>query len=373
MKISVIGPTYPYKGGISHYNTLLCKYLAKKHEVSIISFKRLYPKFLYPGKEQKDKESKKRLGLDNVEYVIDSLNPFTWIKAVFNIKREKPALLIFHWWTPFFAFVFFVISFLIKKLTNAKVLFICHNVMPHEKTLIDRALSKLVFSNVDFFIVHSKEDMANLKSLVPRAVARQTFHPTYEVFKFKEMSKEKVKKELGIASDKVILFFGYVREYKGLAYLIEAMPRVLEKLDVALLIVGEFWDSKEKYLGKIDELGLKEKVKIIDKYVPNEEIGLYFSAADVVVLPYISATQSGIVQIAYGFNKPVITTNIGGLPDVVRDGETGLIVESKNSNALAETIIAYFEEGKEKEFAKNIMKEREKFSWNKIVRVIQEF
>jgi len=373
MKICIIGPTYPYRGGISHYNTLLCENLKKKHNIKSISFERLYPSFLYPGKDQKDLNSKINIKTDS-EYLIDSINPLTWIHAFLRIKKEQPGILIFHWWTPFFTPVYFAISFLTRYLINTKILMICHNVLPHEKKKIDKILTKIVYKNVDFFIVHSEEDFKNLRTLMPNAKAKRTHLPTFEYFKtgnnidLHSHSKE----ELNL-KNKTILFFGFVREYKGLNHLIEAMPKVLEKLKVDLLIVGEFWDDKDKYINQIKQLGIENHVLIIDRYVPNEEIDFYFSAADVVVLPYISATQSAIIQIAYAFDIPVITTCVGGLPDVVKDGETGYIVPSEDANALSKAIVLYFEEDKKRDFQSNIKKQRDIFSWDKMVEVIESF
>jgi glycosyltransferase involved in cell wall biosynthesis len=379
MRFCVIGPTYPYRGGISHYNTLLCENLKRKHDVKSVSFKRFYPSFLYPGKDQKDLNSKMNLKTDS-EYLIDSINPLTWIHAFLSIKKEHPDILIFHWWTPFFTPVYFTISFLSRYLTNTKILMICHNVMPHEKKKIDKILTKMVYRNVDFFIVHSEEDLRNLRTLMPNAEAKRTHHPTYEFFKTGNKndlhlhSKEELNLNLNL-KNKTILFFGFIREYKGLSYLIEAMPKVLEKQKVDLLIVGEFWDDKEKYTDQIKQLGIEKYVRIIDRYVPNEEVNLYFSIADVVVLPYISATQSGIIQIAFGFDKPVITTNVGGLPDVVKNGETGFIVPAGDANALSKAIVSYFEGNKEREFQVNvkIKKQKDIFSWNKMVETIESF
>jgi len=228
---------------------------------------------------------------------------------------------------------------------------------------------------VDYFIVQSKEDLSNLKKIVSKSkVIRYIPHPIYDVFRVQDISEEDAKKMLNIPKNrKVLLFFGYVRKYKGLKYLIQAMPKIVERIpDAYLLVVGEFWDSKEEYLREIKRLNIENYVKIIDKYVPDEEVGIYFSAADVVVLPYISATQSGVVQIAYAFDKPVITTNVGGLPDVVEDQRTGYLVESKNPEKLAETVIKYFEENKKEEFKRNIQEIKWKFSWDNLIDTIED-
>ena len=294
MKIYVIGPTYPYRGGISHYNTLLCKYLMTICDVKVITFKRLYPSRLFPGKTQMDLESREKIEIES-EFVLDSINPLTWFKMVSEIKREKPDMLILHWWTPFFAPLSFTLSFLTKTLTNTKVLFICHNVLPHEARSMDKMLTKMSIKHSDFYIVHSGEDYDKLRKLIPGSNVTRTVHPTYEIFKFEGISKQDAKSRLKLKND-VILYFGFVREYKGLKILFESMKDVLENMDVTLLVVGEFWDDKNSYLELINVLGIEKNVLIIDKYIPNEEVGLYFSAADIVVLPYISASQSGIIE-----------------------------------------------------------------------------
>ncbi|MBW9220859.1 glycosyltransferase family 4 protein, partial [Methanothermococcus sp. SCGC AD-155-M21] len=363
-----------FMGGISHYNTELCRYLSKRHELILISYKRRYPSFLYPGREQIDKRTIKKREIENVEFILDTINPITWIKAFLRIKKEKPDLLIFHWVTPFMVPMFSTIFFLLKRLTKTKILAICHNVLPHERTVLDVFLAKLVFGNVDYFIVQSKEDLSKLKKIVPKSkMIRYNPHPIYDVFKVQSISEENAKKMLNIPKNaKVLLFFGYVRKYKGLIYLIQAMPKIVEKIpEVYLLIVGEFWDSKEGYISEVKRLNIENNVRIIDKYIPDEKVGIYFSGADVVILPYISATQSGVVQIAYAFDKPVITTNVGGLPDVVEDHKTGFIVESKNPEKLAETVIKYFNENRREEFKRNIVETEWKFSWERLVEVIE--
>jgi len=375
MKVVVIGPTYPFRGGISHYNTELCKYLSKRHKLILISYKRRFPSFLYPGREQIDRKTIKKREIENVEFILDTLNPITWIKAFLRIREEKPDLLIFHWVTPFMAPMFSTIFSLVKRLTKTKILAICHNVLPHERTAIDVLLAKLVFKNVDYFIVQSREDLFKLKEIISNSkVAKYNPHPIYDIFRVQSISEDDARKILNIPKNaKVLLFFGYVRKYKGLIYLIRAMPKIIEKIPEAyLLVVGEFWDNKKYYINEIKKLNIEDHIRIVDKYIPDEEVGIYFSATDVVVLPYTSATQSGVVQIAYAFNKPVITTNVGGLPDVVEDNKTGFIVESKNPEKLAEAVIKYFDENRKEEFRRNIEKIKWKFSWKRLVEVIEE-
>lgn len=374
MNISVVGPTYPYRGGISHYNTQLCKSLNRKHKINCISFKNLYSKFLiklfYKADiDFKDKTSKEKIQFPAKE-IIDTINPFTWLSAFWEIRKNNPELLIFHWQSPYFSLVYFTIMFLARIFTRAKILLICHNVLPHESRFADKLLTRLTFSQADYFIVHSKEDFNNLKRSIPNKPTKLGFHPTYTLFNLTNSTKEQAKKELNLTG-KVLLFFGFIRKYKGLDYLLKALPLVLKKIKVTLLIVGEFWESKKEYLAEIKKFG--PAIRLVDKYVPNEEVEKYFSASDVLVLPYVSATQSGIVQIAYGFNKPVLVSDVGGLPDVVFHNKTGLIFKSKNIKEIAESIISFYEKNKENEFIENIKKEKSRFSWENYIKIIESF
>ncbi len=219
MRITVIGPTSPYRGGISHYNTLLCKELKKKHEVDAISFTRLYPKILFPGSDQKDSNSQEKIEVESTE-IIDSINPMTWLKVSKRIKSYNPDLVILYWWTPYFTFNFLTITALIKRNTNAKILFLCHNVAPHDARFIDKMLTKQALKHSDYFIVHASEEKNRLVEMFPNKKVVQHVHPVYDVFKEKFI-KENL--DLNLRT-KVILFFGFIRKYKGLKYLLRAMP-----------------------------------------------------------------------------------------------------------------------------------------------------
>jgi glycosyltransferase involved in cell wall biosynthesis len=369
MRYVLIGPTYPYRGGISHYTTLLCQHLGATHEVKLYSFKRQYPAFLFPGRTDKD-PSRSPLRAD-CEYLLDPSNPLTWLETFRRIKGDRPDVLILQWWVPYWALTFASIAFLVRRFTSTRVLFICHNVLPHEGSAIDRLSAKLALGQAHYFIVQSQRDWVDLKTLLPDAEARKTALPIYDAFPSEIMESALAKKSLGLDGP-VMLFFGFVRQYKGLEYLLRAMPEVLRNVQVKLLIVGEFWEDRKTYLEAIEELGLQGNVVIMDRYVPNEEVGLYFSAADVVVLPYVDATQSAIVSLAYAFDKPVITTDVGGLPEVVRDGETGLVVPPRDDKALAEAIVHFFAEGLASHFRRGIQACRNTLSWKQLVDLIEE-
>jgi glycosyltransferase involved in cell wall biosynthesis len=372
MRYVLIGPTYPYRGGISHYTTLLCQHLGATHEVKLYSFKRQYPAFLFPGRTDKD-PSRSPLRAD-CEYLLDPSNPLTWLETFRRIKEDRPDALILQWWVPYWAPAFASIAGLVRRFTATRVVCICHNVFPHERKVIDRALVRLALTQGQFFIVQSDKDFNDLKRLLPGAQVRRTVHPIYEALALGgTMTVEGAKRELRLEGN-VLLFFGFVREYKGLKYLLKAMPQVMDRIDAHLLVVGEFWDDKSPYLKLIEELGITQAVTIVDRYIPNEELGLYFSAADVVVLPYVDATQSGVTQVAYGFEKPVITTSVGGIPEVVKDGETGLIVPPQDSEALGGALVRYFEEDLGARFTPNIRAEVQggAFSWEGLVRLIED-
>ena len=370
MKYVLIGPTYPYRGGIAHYTTLLYQHLSAAHETKLYSFKRQYPAFLFPGRTDKD-PSTSPLQVP-CEYLLDPLNPFTWLGTFRRIRRERPDAVILQWWVPYWAPALGSVAFLLRRFTPVKVVFICHNVLPHESSVLDRFLTRVALRRGQYFVLQSQKDLSNLKALVPHAQAVRTVLPLYDATQWQVMEAGAAKKALGLAGP-VLLFFGFVRKYKGLEYLIRAMPEVLRNITVQLLIVGEFWEDREPYLKTIKELGVQQKVTVVDRYIANEEVGLYFSAADVVVLPYADATQSAVVSLAYAFDKPVITTDVGGLPEVVEDGETGFVVPPRDHAALAAAIVRYFREDYAPRFTANIKARKHSLSWAGLVNLIEEF
>jgi glycosyltransferase involved in cell wall biosynthesis len=370
MKIILIGPTYPFRGGISHYTTLLYKHLRRRHDTTLISFRRQYPKLLFPGRTDLD-PSHMPIQESNVISMIDSMNPVSWVWTALRIVKMNGDLLILPWWVSFWAPQFWTIAKIVRHYGRSKILYLCHNVMEHESKWIDRILTRFVLKTGDLFIVHSTEDQQRILSMFPGAMVGKSHHPTYDVFNSASFDSNTVRRDYGIKGN-IILFFGFVREYKGLKYLIEALPMVLSRIKVTLLVVGEFWKDKDQYLRLLKELKVDDKVIVIDKYVPNEEVGRYFACADLVVQPYVSATGSGVIQTAFGFNQPVIATNVGALPEVVEDGKTGYLVPPKSSAELAEAILNFFEKGKHREFSDNIKKRQYRFSWERMVDAIEE-
>lgn len=368
-KIVLIGPVYPYKGGISHYTGLMCRALSKDNDVYMMSYKLQYPKFLF-RKEQCDYRNDS-FKVENTDFYINTVNPINWIKTAFKIRSLNPDLVIIQWWHPYFSPCYWSIC---KLLAKIKILFVCHNVYPHERFPMDKFLTKRVLVNGDFFLVHSSLDEKDLYTIKSDARCCKTVLPTFNAFKIQNFNREEGRNQLGISgSAHVLLFFGFVREYKGLKHLINALPKVVSQLpQVKLLIVGDFNGDKETYIRQINEQKVEDFIEIHDGYIPDREVEKYFAASDLVVLPYESATQSAVVQIAYGFEKPVIATNVGGLPEVVLDGKTGYVVEPQNSDELANKIIDFFENNKESDFRLEIANEKEKYSWDRMAQLIFE-
>jgi len=367
-RLCLIGPTYPYRGGISHYNTCLIAELARSCEVRAINFSRLYPDFLFPGKTQLD-ESRRPLAAES-ERIIDSINPFTWIRAGVHAARMRPDLTLVQWWHPFFAPAFFTVSAVLKCMRRGKIIFICHNVLPHETSVVDRMLVGLAFALADGFLVQSREDREKLMGIRRNAPVTVHPHPIYDFFDTGNLTKETARGRIGVESGALLLFFGYIRGYKGLAYLIEAMPLVREKLPAKLLVVGEFYEDSRPYRQLVGRLGLDDAVRFEDRYVANEEVETFFVASDLVILPYVSATQSGIVQIALAFDRPVIVTEVGGLPEAVAPERTGFVVPPRDPAALARAIVRFFDEGWSARMAPFFAEEKKRFSWASMVEAV---
>jgi D-inositol-3-phosphate glycosyltransferase len=371
MKIIIVGTAYPLRGGIAHFNALLASHLAGRHAVETITFKRQYPRFLFPGSTQEEQGSP--MNAAPAPQLVDSINPLNWASVGRLIRRKKPDLLIFKYWLPFFGPCFGTIASTARQNPGTKVLFICDNIIPHERRPGDLLFTRYAFKRADYFIVQSDAVERDLLKYFPRAVYKKVPHPVYENFGA-ALPVVEARRQLGISSKKVVLFFGYIRAYKGLRVLIDALRLVNDRAGaekVTALVVGEFYDDEQKYRDRAAELNLTEDIRFVSAYVPNDNVALYFSAADVVVLPYLSATQSGIAQIAYNFEKPLIVTNVGGLAEVVRDGETGTVIPPGSPEALAKAIEDFFRPGIADRYAKAVRVEKAKYSWDNFVEAIE--
>ncbi|BDQ02064.1 MAG: glycosyl transferase family 1 [Ignavibacterium sp.] len=353
-KIIIIGPTYPYRGGNSLYVSFVYETLSKEFEVKIFNYKLLYPSFLFPGKTQFDTSGEiKKIPS---ERIVNSLNPFNWISIASRINSEKPDLIIFDWWHPYFALCHFFISSFINKKLKKRILFITENYISHEGHFIDRWLTRIGLHHAKYFIALSQKVEDELKQNFKNKKIYRSELPIYDHLSGNAEDINSLKRKFSISEDeKVLLFFGYIRKYKGLDILLEALNILKsESQKIKLIVAGEFYDDKEFYSELIKKYDLEKRVIMQNEYIPNEKVKEYFLVSDVVVLPYRNATQSGILNLAYGFRKPVIVTKVGGLAEFVIDQFTGLVVDEAKADSLANTIKKFFEIENKIDFRKNI-------------------
>lgn len=354
-KIALIGPAYPYRGGNALFVTHLYNYLSPHFEVKIFNYKLLYPSFLFPGTTQYD-QSKEAERVPS-ERIVHSINPFNWICAARKIRKYHPDLVVFDWWNPFFGPCHYAISLFLGKSFRKKILFCTENVISHEGRLVDRWLTRIGLKYAAAYLALSAVVEKDLKAIYPNRRVYRSELPVYDCYAGEQpFNRAEERRRLGIAPEEpLLLFFGYVRKYKGLDVLLRALPKTAQSIpNIRLLIVGEFYDRPDEYLNIIRGLGLNDRVRVINQFVPNEEVGRYYTAADVVVLPYREATQSGILNIAYGFDCPVIVTAVGGLTELVDDGVTGIIAEPESPESLADGILRFFRMSETVSFRENV-------------------
>jgi glycosyltransferase involved in cell wall biosynthesis len=362
-RFCLIGPTYPYRGGIAHYTTLLAQHLREEYETLLISFSRQYPRWLFPGRSDQD-PSTRPLRTD-AEYLLDPLNPLSWWRTLQRIQEWQPDVVVIPWWVPFWAPAWAVLGRGVKRLRpRPRLLFICHNVLPHEKGLLDKVALRLALRPGDGFVVHAQKDGERLLAQFPQARLSVSPLPTYGA-----LGQSAAALPVTLPTDvPIALFFGLVRPYKGLDVLLEAVALVERPLH--LVVAGEFWQDEAMYREQVRRLGLATKVTFINQYVPDEEVAALMQAAEVVILPYRSASQSAIVQVAFGHGKPVITTDVGGLAEVVQHNCTGLIVPPEEPQQLAAAIERFFDENLGSLFAENVRRENGRFAWSHLVETL---
>jgi glycosyltransferase involved in cell wall biosynthesis len=343
MKITLVGPVYPYRGGIAHYSALLARALiAHGHSVQVISFQRQYPGWLYPGRSDKD-PSHQPLRTD-AEYLLDPLHPGTWLRAGRRIVEINPDLVVVQWWTTFWAVPFAALSTYLRR-KGLQVIYVIHNVLPHEQRFWDVWLAKLALGRSQAFIVQTEREDERLHALFPSALTRLCPHPIYNLFTDRKIPKQDARRRLGLPEDQfVLLFFGIVRPYKGLRYLLEALERLKrENLYSYLLVSGEIWGEKDEYTTRIEQLGLESQVRLDDRYIPDEEAAIMFSAADILVAPYIGGTQSGAAEMALGFGLPVIATQLVAAGLSTQDLSNVQVVPPGDVSALVSAIRVFRE------------------------------
>ncbi|MBN1944557.1 MAG: glycosyltransferase [Bradymonadales bacterium] len=372
MKLAFVGPCYPYRGGIAHYNSSLA--LAARecgHEVRLYNFTRQYPGPLFPGATQLDPSPP---GPDTPTSIrcIDSLNPLTWLLTGRRIKRFRPDLVVVQWWHPFFAPSFGTIARSVRRHRTATVLFLCHNVFPHEASAVDRLLLRYAYGQADGFVVQASVERDKIHSLLGRdAVVEVAPHPPYDRFtrQATPIDPATARQTLGLTASRILLFFGLIRPYKGLGVLLEALARV-QTPDLQLVVVGECYEDKKRYRDQIDRLGIGGRVLLVTRYIPDDQVPLYFAAADVAVLPYLSATGSGIAQMAFAFGLPVIVSGVGGIPEMVKEGETGLLVPPGCPDVLARAIDRFYSERLADRLRAGIQADRRENGWRSVVEAL---
>jgi glycosyltransferase involved in cell wall biosynthesis len=367
-KIFVIGPIMPFTGGIAHSNTVLCSNLAKNNDVTAISYSMMFPKLFYPGKSQKSGNRIKTKFKQ--KFILNTLNPIFWIKIVSMIKKEKPEWVVFQWWHTYFFPSYYFISFFAKIVSRStKLNIICHNVLPHEESivmkLIHRPLTKLMLRKTNKITALSESELKVAKSLAPRTKANFILENFYgEIIKGKKVSALMARTKLKLPNKKIILSFGAVRQYKGVDDLLEAFALLKNKNDYFLVVAGAFWDPVEKYIALAKKLEIEKNVLFVDKYIPDDEVPLYFGVADLLVLSHRTATQSAIPQLAYLYNVPMVATMAPGNIPFVDDNENGFLVPVKNPEEMSMAIQKFFDKRLSLKFKKGIRKKMKEFVWD---------
>ncbi len=369
MKIIIIGPAHPYRGGISLFSNRLAEALSVSgHDASIVTFKMQYPGFLFPGKTQFSED--KSLTKVSILRLINSINPINWIKVGKKIRAEQPDLVIFKYWMPFMAPCFGTISKYIKKGTNIKIISIVHNLIPHETRIGDSVLTKFFLKRIDGFITMSRSVLSDLEKFDTVKPKTYSPHPLYDNFGEVKTRKEALKALNFDDEFNYMLFFGIVRKYKGLDILLKAFAdKKLNKGSLKLIVAGEFYEDDSEYDELITKHGLEENVILTKSFISDDQVVNYFCAADIIVQPYRMATQSGVTQIAYHFDKPMLVTNVGGLGEIIPHNKVGYVVEP-NEKSVADAIIDFYENKREQEFIEGVKEEKKKYSWQKMVETI---
>jgi len=361
-KIILIGPAYPLRGGIAAFTERLAtELMSNGHDVSIESYSLQYPNFLFPGKTQYTKD--KKASLIAIQSSLNSINPFSWIRLGNKIRKQKPDIVVFKFWIPFMAPALGTIARIIKKNKTTKCIAVAHNILPHEKKIGDRILAKYFVKAMDGFLVLSGSVSEELISFRSQKPIRISPHPLYDHYGDR-LQKEEAAQILQLEADwNYLLFFGFIRPYKGLDLALKALASTkLKELKIKLIVAGEFYSDPKPYLDLVKELDIENRVIFRSEYIPDTLVAAYFSAADLIIQPYKEATQSGVTQIAYHFNKPVLVTNVGGLSELVPHQKVGY-VSGLSAEEIAGYILDFYANNRETEFTNAILEIKKKYSW----------
>lgn len=372
LKVVIVGPGHPLRGGLATFNQRLAKeFIDHGHECAIYSFSLQYPGFLFPGKTQYSSEPAPE-GI-TIHTVINSINPINWISVGNRLRKEKPDLIVVRYWLPLMGPALGTILRRVKKNRHTKIICIADNVIPHEKRPGDKSFTRYFIAACDAFITMSEKVMKDLRLFDNKKPATLVSHPLYDNFG-EAISKQEARQHLGLPIDgNIILFFGFIRAYKGLDQLLEAMLLLKKQQTppgpgIKLLVAGEFYEDAKPYFEQIEKLGIGNQLILRTDFIPDSEVKYYLCAADAVIQPYKNATQSGVTPLAYHFEKPMIVTNVGGLPTLVPDQKVGLVVEPDPAS-IANGIIRFYQLG-ENYFIPHLRSEKQKYSWASMVNTI---
>ena len=364
--VKIIGPAYPFRGGLASYNERLAQeFQAQGYDVSMETFTVQYPGFLFPGKSQYvNGPAPNDL---KIKRTVNSVNPFNWIKVGRRIQKEKPDLLMVRYWLPFMGPCLGTISRMVRKNKHSKVICLADNIIPHEQRPGDQLLTRYFMRSIDGMVAMSKSVLSDIDLFTPQLPRELCPHPLFDNFG-ERLDQSKAKELLQLESEtSYLLFFGFIRDYKGLDILLKALAdERLKTMPIKLIVAGEFYTKPEPYLKMLADLDLNDRVSLHVNFIPNEKVNQYFSAADLIVQPYKSATQSGVTQIGYHFEKSMLVTNVGGLSEIIPDQKIGYVVEP-NEKAIANAIFDFYQNKRQNEFERNLVEEKKKFSWSKMV------
>ena len=363
MRIAILGPAWPYRGGIAAFNERLARqYQAEGHEVEIVTFTLQYPSFLFPGKTQFSTEPAPE-GL-RISRRISSVNPFSWLRTGCYLRKLRPDLIISPFWLPFMAPAFGTILRLARRKETHRVA-ILHNLIPHEHRIGDRQFARYFVRSNDAFVTLSRSVLKEIDQFDPQRRRPRTYspHPIYDHYG-ETLAPLEARRAIGIREEsRYVLFFGFIRAYKGLDLLLKAMAdERLEKMDARLIVAGEFYGDPKPYHELINRLDIGGRVVLHTEFIPDHEVNRYFCAADIVAQPYKSATQSGVSQIAYHFERPMVVTNVGGLPEIVPDGKAGFVVEP-DPQQIADALVRFFEEDWAARLTEGVRDEKQRYLW----------
>ena len=366
MHIVILGTAYPFRGGLATFNERLARQLqAEGHQVEVITFTLQYPSFLFPGKTQYSSEQPPT---DlHITQRVNSCNPFNWLRVGQYIRRQQPDLLITCYWMAFFAPCYSIIERIAKRNGKTRTIALVHNMIPHEPSLLDKLFAPVYVRATDGFVALSESVVQDINRFDHGTKPKTSYpHPIYDHYG-EPMTKQEACQALNLApNNQYMLFFGLVRAYKGLDLLLDAFGKVKDQLpNLQLIVAGEFYEEEDKYRAQITNNGLTDRVIIRNEFIADADLRKYFGAADLIVQPYKSATQSGVTQVAFHFEKPMLVTNVGGLGEIVHDHKMGYAVEP-NAEAIAQALTDYYTHNRQADYTTYLIKEKDKYSWSKL-------